>query len=381
MSPLKVFAFATKGSDTNDELRLLTLLKPFKPEAIKFDYQSKIKSGLGLVQQATQQKPDLIVMEGTGLAGGLACLYLRIFHHIPYVFSSGDAVAPFIGLNWPLLAPLFSLYERLLYSFCLGFIGWTPYLVGRSLTMGASRGMTAAGWVHVSRTPVELQQRRAQIRHQLGIPDNAIVFGLLGSLVWNPRRQYCYGYELIKAMQTIKRDDVYVLVVGDGSGLEHLKELAGSQLGRQIVLTGNVPLEQVLDYMAVMDVASLPQSVDGVGNFRYTTKVCEYLAAGLPIVLNQTPMAYDLVEDCSWRLPGQCPWSPSYLDALANLMTQVTPKDIQTKQQGIPAYFKEFDCETQIRRTTGFVQDLLFEKSAEVAQLTEAIGKREHELI
>jgi hypothetical protein len=381
MSPFKIFAFATKGSNTNDELRLLTLLKPLCPEAIKFDYQSKIKSGLALVQLALQKRPDIIVMEGTGVAGGLACLYLRIVHQIPYVFSSGDAVAPFIGLNWPLLAPLFSLYERLLYSYCLGFIGWTPYLVGRSLTMGAPRGMTAAGWVHFSRTQQELQQSRAQIRRQLGIPETAIVFGLLGSLVWNQRLQYCYGYELVKAMQNVSREDLYILVVGDGSGLEHLQALAGHQLGKQILLTGNVPLEQVLDYMAAMDIASLPQSVDGVGNFRYTTKVCEYLAAGLPIVINQTPMAYDLVESCSWRLPGQFPWSPSYLNALADLMTQITLQDIQTKQQAIPAYFKEFDCETQIRRTTEFVQDLLFEKSAEVVPLTEAMGKREHELI
>ena len=48
------------------------------------------------------------------------------------------------------------------------------------------------------------------------------------------------------------------------------------------------------NHLAAFDLASLPQSVDGVGSFRYTTKLSEYLAAGLPIVTGQIPAAYDL---------------------------------------------------------------------------------------
>ena len=58
--------------------------------------------------------------------------------------------------------------------------------------------------------------------------------------------------------------------------MQHLKDLAGEELGRTIILTGRVPREQVIDYLAAMDVGSLPQSVDGVGSFRYTIKLSEY---------------------------------------------------------------------------------------------------------
>jgi glycosyltransferase involved in cell wall biosynthesis len=354
----KIFLFATKGTQTNDELRIVTLLAAFQPTIIPFDYQAKLRSSREIIRQSLQERPDLLVMEGTGIAGGLACLYLKLIHRIPYVFSSGDAVAPFIGLNWPWLVPLFTLYEWLLCRYCAGFIGWTPYLVGRSLTFGAPKGMTAAGWVHFNRTPEQLQHSRQRLRQELGIPETAIVFGLLGSLVWNSRYQYCYGDELIHGIQQCDRQDVYVLIVGDGSGLEYLKTLAGEKLGKTIFLPGNVPLEHVMDYLSVIDIASLPQSVDGVGNFRYTTKVCEYLAARLPIVINQIPMAYDLIEAVTWRLPGASPWSSAYRQALAQLMHQITPADLQQKRAVIPPQLPEFDLSNQVERAERFITEL-----------------------
>ena len=61
-----------------------------------------------------------------------------------------------------------------------------------------------------------------------------------------------------------------------------------------------------------MDVASLPQSVDGVGSFRYTTKLSEYLAARLPVVTGEIPLAFDLDDGWMWRLPGDAPWEERY---------------------------------------------------------------------
>ena len=49
----------------------------------------------------------------------------------------------------------FAMYERMLCRFSAGFIGWTSYLVGRAISFGAPRGMTAAsgpGWTTPSRS-------------------------------------------------------------------------------------------------------------------------------------------------------------------------------------------------------------------------------------
>lgn len=205
----------------------------------------------------------------------------------------------------------------------------------------------------------QLADSRVKIRKQLGIPEDSLVFGLLGSIAWTQRFQYCYGYELLKAFHQTNRQDISILVVGDGSGLTYLQKLAAADLGKRIFLPGNVPLEQVLDYMAAMDVASLPQSVDGVGSFRYTTKISEYLAAKLPVVTSQIPMAYDICADWVWKLPGDKPWKDTYINSLANLMQQMTFEEIQIKQKAIPNQITDFDLEQQVVRVTNFINDIL----------------------
>src|SRR6516164_921903 len=104
-----------------------------------------------------------------------------------------------------------------------------------------------------------------------------------------------------------------------------------------------------------MDVASLPQSVDGVGSFRYTTKLSEYLAAGLPVVTGQLPFAYDLDDGWLWRLPGRAPWDPRYLQALADFLDRLDEDELRTHAAAVPRARPLFDRESQVRRTTAFV--------------------------
>ncbi len=357
----KILVFATKGENTNDESRILALLDNFKITRFAFDARLKIRSCWQLIKSGFSDRPSLIVMEGTGVAGGLACLILRWSLNIPYVVSSGDAVAPFIAMKSNHLVGYFAqLYEQLLCRYCAGFIGWTPYLVGRALTFGAPRGVTAAGWSPKNYSAEEFDRFRQQTRARLGIPSQAIVYGIVGSLSWVEKLQYCYGVELVSARQKIDRSaDIYVIIVGDGTGMQHLQTLAADLLGTKIILTGNIPNDRVFEYLAAMDVASLPQSVDGVGSFRYTTKVSEYLAAKLPIAIGQVPMTYDLLSGWSWCLAGNNPWDARYITELADLMTTLTPTAIIAKQQHIPTEIAEFNLEDQREKVTRFIGDIL----------------------
>jgi len=101
--------------------------------------------------------------------------------------------------------------------------------------------------------------------------------------------------------------------------------------------------------------------VDRVGSFRYTTKLSEYLAAGLPVVTGQIPLAYDLGDDWLWRLPGNAPWDEKYVHAMSELMTKLTPAELQAKRSAVPRNLPEFDRASQVNRVTGFVNDLLKE--------------------
>src|SRR5216683_2580170 len=133
----KVFAVAMQGAGGGEEARLIDLLSNFPTEVFPFDRKSKLRSARALLRAILRIRPELVVMEGTGLAGGLALLAARLMAGIPYVVSSGDAVGPYVAGRRPLLGPMFHLYERLLCRLSAGFIGWTPYLTGRALTFGA----------------------------------------------------------------------------------------------------------------------------------------------------------------------------------------------------------------------------------------------------
>jgi glycosyltransferase involved in cell wall biosynthesis len=357
----RIFWFATKGSATNDALRIDTLLSKFEDrKEIPFSKKGKIAGLVKIMKTVSVEKPDLVVMEGTGISGGVACLYGKLLHGVPYVFSSGDAVGPFMRSHHQMAGLAFELYERLLCRFSAGFIGWTPYLCGRAMTFGAPRAMTAAGWpLGNNRSALNLLETKKEMRAKLGISQSAIVVGIVGALEWNARRQYSYGWDLVECARRIQRQDVTFLIVGGGTAIERLREHAGDLLGKRVLIPGPVPLEEVLPVLCALDVASLPQSMDGVGMFRYTTKIAEYLASRLPVITNQVPMAYDLGADWMWRLPGDAPWDETYLNALAKFVEGLKLADIAEVQARIPKDLPEFREEDQIRRMTAFVAELL----------------------
>jgi glycosyltransferase involved in cell wall biosynthesis len=352
----RILCFATQGAAHLDFERLRYLLEPLGAEPYAFDRDRKLRSAIGLLKAARARRPSLVVMEGTGIAGGIALLALDVSMGIPFVLCSGDAVGPYLGLRSRAAGILGGLYERLLCRRCAGYVGWTPYLVGRAITFGAPRAMTAPGW---TRERAGGGAREA-VRARLGIAPETLVVGLVGSLNWRARVGYVYGAELIGAVRQMRRRDVVVCILGDGPGLARLEQLAGEDLGSRVLLPGRVAPQEVGDHLAAFDLASLPQSVDGVGSFRYSTKLSEYLAAGLPIITGETPAAYDLDEGFFWRLPGSAPWSPDYVSALAGLLETLTPEEIAQRREAALSYAGEtFDGAAQQRRMSAFISELL----------------------
>ncbi len=136
-----------------------------------------------------------------------------------------------------------------------------------------------------------------------------------------------------------------------------VRKLAGQNLDRSILFPGRVNREDVAEYLAAMDVGSVPQSVDQVGGFRYTTKIAEYRMAALPFVTTRIPMAYDLDRGDLWRLPGWAPWSDEFVDALAALMKVLT-RDEVTARRAAAGPDNVFNKPEQIRRVAAFLDDV-----------------------
>ncbi|HUA11789.1 MAG TPA: glycosyltransferase [Solirubrobacteraceae bacterium] len=357
----RVMCFATQGHGHIEEERIRDLLAPLDAVVFEFERAHKVRSALALARAVRAARPDLIVMEGTGTAGGLTLIALDAFLGVPFVVCSGDAVGPYLGLRGHLVGVLGGLYERLLCRRCAGYVGWTPYLVGRALSFGAQRAMTAPGW---TRGTVSEDARR-KIRERLNIAEDTIAVGLVGSMHWNDRLDYTYGAELVRAMALVKRTDVVACLIGDGSGRAHLEQMAGDDLGQRILFPGRVPPSEVPDYLAALDAGTLSQSVDRVGSFRFTTKLSEYFASCLPVITGEIPAAYDLDEDFMWRVPGSAPWSPIHVRALAELLEGLTAEEVARRRDAMRSRTSEpFDKATQQRRMKAFVEDLISERGS-----------------
>ena len=357
-APAAILAFATQGAGHLDARRLRELLDPLGAEEFDFDRSHRLRAALSLWRRAGRTRPEVIVMEGTGIAGGVCVLALRTLRGIPYVVSSGDAVGPYLALSSRAAGLVGGAYERLLCRRCAGYIGWSPYLAGRALSFGAPRAMTAAGWAREG-APAGARER---VRERLGIGEDVLVAGIVGSLNWRSRIGYAYGAELVRAVRASGRRDLVAVIVGDGPGSEHLRELAGEELGSRILMPGRVEPHEVGEFLAAFDLASLPQSVDRVGAFRYSTKLSEYLAAGLPIVTSQIPAAYDLDEGFCWRLPGPSPWSDTYVQALARLLDGLERPALEARRQAALAASvarSTFDRDAQVARVGEFVGDII----------------------
>ncbi|WP_020618762.1 glycosyltransferase [Paenibacillus daejeonensis] len=353
---LNIIGFATQGSNGDDENRLRTLLSKLPVSYYPFRKDKKYKNYSNIVRLLLSERPSLIVMEGTGVFGGLALITGSVITKTPYIVSSGDSVGPFIASKYPVIGPLFNLYEKMLYKRATGFIGWTPYLTGRALTYGSNFGMTAAGWApfHISNN--DKYSARNDIRKKYGIPQTHIVVGIVGSLNWNKRIGYSYGLELIQANNRVERQDVTVMVVGDGTGRIELEKLNNKQ---NVIFTGKVPREEVPLYLSAMDAASLPQSVDQVGSFRYTTKVSEYLSVGLPIITGTIPMVYDLDSRWFCKIIGANPWSERYAEGLAQFITNTSQEELKKISDEIPEEISYFNKNMQIKSVTEFVNDIM----------------------
>src|SRR5689334_22127050 len=70
----RLLVFSTLGHGSNEETRIRELLRQFRPEVFPFDRARKLRMFWRLLRAIRRARPDLVVMEGTGLAGGASLI-------------------------------------------------------------------------------------------------------------------------------------------------------------------------------------------------------------------------------------------------------------------------------------------------------------------
>jgi len=87
------------------------------------------------------------------------------------------------------------------------------------------------------------------------------------------------------------REDVGLVLMGDGSSMQDLKDLVCQlKLEAYILFTGWVEKQEMLSYLASADIGLSPDPQNGLNEFCTMIKTMEYMAMSLPVV------AFDLAE-------------------------------------------------------------------------------------
>jgi len=125
-----------------------------------------------------------------------------------------------------------------------------------------------------------LPQSVPELRRKYGL-EGFTVIGLLGSLIWSPRWNMCYGWDLIEVLGQLRDQPVKGLIIGDGSGLKILKEqCAAYGIEDRILFLGRLPYDELPRYLNLMDICLNTQTNDIPGQVRTTGKLPLYLACG-----------------------------------------------------------------------------------------------------
>lgn len=110
----------------------------------------------------------------------------------------------------------------------------------------------------------------------LGIQSDEIVLGFVGFLrAW-------HGLDrVVRLLTQESNDNIRLVIVGDGPARPDLEKIASDlNIGDRMIVTGVVPRDDILDYVARFDVALQPDVVD----YASPLKLVEYLALGKPTI-------------------------------------------------------------------------------------------------
>ncbi len=270
-----------------------------------------------------------------------AKLILDIHDLVPELYASKFDARPGSRLNRPLL-----LVERLSARFADHVIAanhiWRDRLLARSVN--------AAKCTAILNYPDgSIFYRRGRMR-----TDGKFIMLYPGSL---NRHQ---GMDLaIRALARIKDrfPQVELHIYGDGSEAGNLRKLAGELgLAERVRFCEGVRLTEVPQIMENTDLGIVPKRTDGFGNEAFSTKVLEFMALGVPVVVSDSAVdRYYFTDRVVTFFKGND--EQDLTECLIEMIQDTAKREAQVKRAG--EFVKTFDWDLRKDEYLGLVDTLV----------------------
>lgn len=338
-----ILAIAASAGPDYERIKHLFKNCPHRVEICIVDKQKKISTLSTLWHRIKKENYDYIFLEGSGLTGGLAAILAKKVYRIPFIVSAGDPISSFFSVTKSnFLGLIMGLYEKILIRAATCYIGWTPYLTGRAIELGARNAFTIEGGVDLKQFKPLDQKKKIDLKKRLNL--NKLVVGVSGSLIWSKKQHYSYGLELIRMLTYLKRKDVSVLIIGDGPARSRLESLVLKKYRSKVVFTGRVSPKEMPEYLGLLDIGLVTQTLDQLGNFRLTTKLPEYLACGVCVAMSPIPGFFDYLWPNGISLPFDHPASTKFAQVLSKTIDDLNFDRINKyKKEGRRLAVEKFD--------------------------------------
>jgi glycosyltransferase involved in cell wall biosynthesis len=320
MHHLKLFFFVNGTESSYGAVRAKAFSEKLsKLWEIKFKYRptSKWRGILPFIQSALSFSPDIIYVMDTAYTGVLAGWVAKQLLGCKLIVDTGDAafeLAKSTGNYSKIQLALINWIEKMAIknSDCFIIRGSYHKILLESLDV-KNVVFIPDGVDIISIKPVD----NSLLKTELDL-NHSLIVGMIGTMIWSERHRMCYGWDVIEALTLLKELPVKALLIGDGDGRQIL-ETRAKELGvsDRVIFTGQLPYEEMLRHLSIMDVCISTQSNDLVGMVRTTGKLPLYLAYGKYVIATDVGEAKRVLPGVGCLLPYEGVRDDSYPARLA----------------------------------------------------------------
>lgn len=199
-----------------------------------------------------------------------------------------------------------------------------------------------------------------KLRQELGL-DKTLTVGLVGSSIWSEKLGMCYGWELIELLRQLPDSRVHGVIIGDGTGIPHLKERCRQYgIEDRVHFLGFVPFPKLPLYLNLIDVCLSTQTNDLVGRVRTSGKLPLYLATGRYVLASAVGEA-TLVLDSEMLVPYDGVQDLNYPGRLAERISRILnePDRLEQGTRNIAVAREQFEYSILAERLGGVIQQAM----------------------
>lgn len=319
----------------------------------------RLRSITAFSRWLARESPDVVYVLDMALAGVVASAWHRLRRGTPFVVDTGDAIAALArsaGDRGLLGLAVTTALERYAVRAADALVVRGSYHQELFASQGVEATFVPDGVDLTQFAPVDGRPTR----RALGL-DDSLVVGLVGASIWSPGLNLTYGWDLVELLGLVRDLPVRGLLVGDGSGVEHLRARAAALgVGDRLVFTGRRALAELPALLAACDICLSTQTNDVPGNVRTTGKLPLYLACGRYVLASRVGEAARVLPD-EMLVPYQGTVDREYPKRLAERVRDVAAhrERLAAGFDGIALARQHFDYDRLAPRVDGVLVQVL----------------------